>query len=183
MRIGIDIDDTITNTYDLVIEEVAKELNVQFKELREKNYNYDDLYKGCGFPPMSQKIFDVFANLVSKIELKDDSQEYLRKLHNEGHEIIFITARSHTRPGQNEEYLKKHDIKYSKLIEGAETKEKFAREEQIELFIDDSVKNCKEIKNVGIDVILFDAPYNKKCEDLRRVSSWKEIYEYINNKK
>ena len=39
------------------------------------------------------------------------------------------------------------------------------------------------LKNVGIDVILFDAPYNKKCEDLRRVSSWKEIYEYINNKK
>lgn len=38
MRLGIDIDDTITNTYDLVIQEVANHLEMPFDELREKKF-------------------------------------------------------------------------------------------------------------------------------------------------
>lgn len=183
MRLGIDIDDTITNTYDLVIQEVANHLEMPFDELREKNLSYDQLYEGSGFPPMSEQIFRVFSELVPIIPLKDDAKEYLDKLSNDGHELVFITARSHTLPGQNEKCLQNYNISYSKLIEGASSKVEFAKNENIDLFIDDSVKNCRNVKEAGIDVILFDAPYNKQCEDIKRASSWEEIYEYINTQR
>ena len=52
----------------------------------------------------------------------------------------------------------------------------------IDIFIDDSYRNCKLIKDgIGIPVLLFTTRYNikEKDESLIRVSNWYEIYNYL----
>ena len=55
----------------------------------------------------------------------------------------------------------------------------------VELFIDDSYKNCMEMASNGIEVFMVDAKYNYSLNDekIRRVYSWKEIYSLINSER
>lgn len=180
MKIGIDIDDTITDTYCKVLEYISAEKNIDLDELKSRNYDYDELYKGGEYPPMSDFIWDNFSKLIPVIEPKPNAKEIMEKIIEDGHEIILITARSHALPNQNKEYLEEKKIPYTKLYEKISDKAKVAREEGIKLFIDDSERNCKQVLSENIKVLLFDAPYNKKCSDLTRVENWESVYDIIN---
>lgn len=180
MKIGIDIDDTLTDTYCKVLEYVAKEENINLEELKSKNYDYDDLYNGKDYPPMSELIWNNFYRIVPNIEPKSEVSEILYKIMRDGHEIILITARSHVKQEQTIEHLRKYDIPYNKIFDCIDDKGKLAKDENIELFIDDSINNCRQVFSNNIKVFLFDAPYNRKCNDFPRVCSWKEVYEKIN---
>ncbi len=182
MKIGIDIDDTITDTYCEVLKFVSDTLEIDYEELKAQKLNYDEIYDGKLYVPMRDEIFNHFYLIVPKIKVKPDAIEVLTKLKDEGNEIILITARSHTYPGQNEEFLKNAGIPYTKLYEKAKKKAEIAKEENIDLFIDDSVNNCKAVKNEKIKVLLFDAPFNEREKTLKRVRSWKEVYSIINKR-
>lgn len=183
MKIGIDIDDTITDTYYKVLEYISKEKNIDFETLKEKNYNYDELYDGVDYPPMGEFIWNNFYKIIPTIEVKKDAVKIMEKIINDGHEIILITARSHAKPNQTEEYLKEKRVPYNKFFECIHDKGKLAKEENIDLFIDDSINNCSQVLRNNINVLLFDAPYNKNCNDYNRVCNWKEVYEYIEKNK
>ena len=45
----------------------------------------------------------------------------------------------------------------------------------IDLFIDDHVNNCLEVKKVGIEVLLF----NDKYEGLNSVDNWLEVLKCV----
>ena len=45
----------------------------------------------------------------------------------------------------------------------------------IDLFIDDYINNCLEVKNRGIKVLLF----NSKYEGLDNVNSWLDVLKYV----
>ena len=75
--------------------------------------------------------------------------------------------------------LNKNNICCDKLICTFD-KAKICVNEQIDLFIDDSIENCKKVSDMGIKTLLFNSKGNKNLNtDLNRVNSWKEIYEYI----
>ena len=44
MRIGIDIDDTITNTYKEIVKILSYNNNIDFLYLYNMNLNYDELF-------------------------------------------------------------------------------------------------------------------------------------------
>lgn len=180
MKIGIDIDDTITDTYYKVLEFVSKEKNIEFDILKSKNYDYDELYDGVDYPPMGDFIWNNFYKIIPNIKVKENAVEIMEKIIDDGHEIILITARSHAKPNQTKEYLKENKVPYTKFYECIHNKGELAQDEKIDLFIDDSVKNCKQVLDRNIKVLLFDAPYNKKCKDYNRVCSWNEVYNFIN---
>ena len=50
----------------------------------------------------------------------------------------------------------------------------------IDLFIDNDYKNVYDALSNGIDAILMGDDYNKDEREVKRVESWKEIYDYVN---
>ncbi len=182
MRIGIDIDDTICNTWDFVIPYLSKHFKISSSVLKNSDKSYCEACN-CTYLEYCKFAKKYYSIISLKYKLKPNVRKILKKLKADGHEIIFITARSingfYDPYKISSKYLDKHKIPYDKLIANVHKKAPICLEENIDLFIDDSINNCIEVANNNIPVLLFDASYNKKCELFKRVFSWKEIYKEV----
>ena len=191
MNIGIDIDDTISYTFEETYPAAKKfvENDLGRKVVNEDfsttvDYNYIE-----NVLQINQEEMEEFwrKNLVSLIE---NSVEVINKLKEEGHNIIIITARwnedycdseKHTK-----EWLKKYNISYDKLYTGAETKKQIAIDEKLDLFIDDSIRNCEDVSSANIESYLFASKINiknPKSQNFNILYTWDEVYEKINSRK
>ena len=81
----------------------------------------------------------------------------------------------------SKEWLKRNNICFDELIVNAQNKADIASDKNIDYFIDDSIKNCEEVSQRGIKSYLFSAEINKhyNSDSIKKVYSWKEIYENI----
>ena len=191
MRIGIDIDDTITNIKDKLTNaalEYAKSLN---KNVQNIDYNIVDIYNNGN---IYQKLFNfnyeelkyflgtIQEEITDNVIPRENCVEVINKLHNDGNEIYIITARDkefHEDPYlQSKEFLDKNSIYYDKLIVNARNKAMACIENNIDLLIDDSISNCLNSDNFGIDTITIG---NKNNRGIKNVDNWEEIYDYIKN--
>lgn len=184
MKIGIDIDDTMADTFDYLMPYVAEFFNIDIKYLKDNNISYSNLPKKMKEQELefAKKYYD---KVIPNTPFKPKVAEYINKIKELGHEIIIITARDKTL--YTEEYkttieeLKNNNIHYDKLICDFD-KAKVCKTEKIDLFIDDSIVNCRKVNELGIETILFSSKSNINDKtDLYRVNSWKEIYEKIKN--
>lgn len=179
MRIGIDIDDTITNTYEVIIKLLSEHYGISYDELYNKHYDYKVLIK------MYDEYFEIFKEnmneLALNLELKDNVKEIIDKL-SEDNEIHFITARTNFEYidcyTTSKMFLDKNNIKYDSLNVGIKDKGEFLSENNIDILIDDSEEKCMSAIEHNKDYLLFDSAYNKES-NLKRVMNWKEVYEYI----
>lgn len=186
MNIGMDIDDTITNT--------SKEIDIWAKEYTEKVLKrkfelqeleiFDSMWARHLYNwtiEEDKNFWDLYyEKIMENVKPKDDAVEVINELekHNE---IIIITARWDR---ENEiiskitkKWLEQNNIKYSKLFMGYKDKRNIAKENNIELFIDDSYITCKEIFNIGIRTMMMNSRINHHFNDrnIERVFTWKEI--------
>ena len=58
-------------------------------------------------------------------------------------------------------WLEKNNIKYNELFLGHKDKRKIIQDNNIEVFIDDSLKTCMEIYEMGIKTLIMDSRINK----------------------
>lgn len=158
MRIGIDIDDTMANIKDKLnaaAMQYAKSLN---KDVKNIDYNIVDVYKNGN---IYQKLFNfnyeelkyflgtIQEEITDNAIPRENCVEVINKLHNDGNGIYIITARD---------------------------KGKVCIENNIDLLIDDSISNCLNVDNLGIDTIIIG---NKNDRGIKNINNWQEIYEYI----
>ncbi len=191
MKIGIDIDNCIANFDDTLLKEYLK----HDKELRNTgiiNENPEYLRRGM-FDWTIQEENDFYnshiENVAKSLKPIKDSPYYIKKLKEDGHEIIIITGRNNGEYKDpynlTKEWLNKYSIFYDELIftnaYDKHAKSKVCLENNIDLMIEDSIKISVDLVNSGIEVYTMNTRYNKKEESLNRVSSWKEIYERISN--
>jgi uncharacterized HAD superfamily protein len=107
--------------------------------------------------------------------------ETINKLKEEGHEIILITARWNDIGVDTEsitkKWLKKHGIKYDKFIMNAQDKGEVAFENKLDVFVDDSLKNCLSVDSRGIKTYIMDNRCNTECNhpNVKRVYSWAHL--------
>lgn len=195
MRIGIDIDNVISNFDDTLLKEYLK----HDKELRNTgiiNKNPEYLRKGMFDWTEEEENSFYDANIEDfaiKLRPIEDSVCYIRKLKEDGHEIYIITGRNNGEykdPYElTKEWLNKYDIIYDKLIftnaYDKHAKSEVCLENNIDLMIEDSTRISLDLINNGIKVYTMNTRYNQKEQTLDRVSKWKEIYERISklNKK
>ena len=68
-----------------------------------------------------------------------------------------------------------------KLYMNYQDKKELIKEIKIELFIDDSVKFCEDMENLGIKTFIMSSRINKEINTGKaiRVKNWIEIYEKI----
>lgn len=195
MNIGIDIDDTIANTYDVLFKYVQEYTIHDIVTDREKN-NRDmiaQMYRTNfrnGDKKQDKEFFNrYYEKTVLKVKPKMNAIENIKKLKEEGNQIYLITARFPSEKFNIEEltkgWLKKYDIPYDKLILDSENKVITAKEHCIDIFVDDNIKNCTEMAKVGIKTYIMDTIVNKDFidENIERVYSWSQLYQKIEDYK
>ena len=192
MKIGIDIDNVISNFNDTLLTEYL----LHDKELRNSgiiNKNADYIRKGM-FDWNEDEETNFYKNNIERIAKKlgviEGAKEYIDKLHDDGHIICIITGRDngeYTEPyNMTKKWLEDNSIYYDNLIltdaydKRAKTKQ--CLEHNIDIMIDDSASICSDCIENGITTILMDTPYNK-YSNIQRVKSWKEFYRYVSNYK
>lgn len=179
MKIGIDIDNTICSTdevIDIKIKEYIKEHGMSQEEFFGDSSNIDKFYK--------EKILEVIA----EDPVKDDFLRVLNKL-KVNNEIIIVTARNEklvkiyqSMRQATKDWLAKNNIYYDKYFDDAyiEGKVKVCKDEAIDIIIDDDINNYIAFKENGIKTLLFD-DRGKYLDVVDRVGSWKEVEDILFN--
>lgn len=189
MRIGIDIDNVISNFNDVLLKEYLK----HDKELRNTGIiDNSPYYITVGmFDWSKEENDDFYYNNIQRIAMSlkplRNAKQTIDKLKQEGNEIYIISSRDngeYVNPYEmTVEWLEKYNIKYNKLIlTDKYQKGPVCKEYKIDIMIEDSIKNCEDIENNGVKCFIMDTRYNKDETRFERVKNWREIYSEISER-
>lgn len=192
MRIGIDIDNTLTNiqkelneaAYNYAIK-LGKEIDssVISEDINNNGSFYKQKFK-FSYDELKYFLKEIMEKIINIAEPRAGVVEVIKNLRKEGHQIYIITARDsefHDDPYLlSKNWLDKNKIEYDKLIVNARKKAPVCIQENIDLFIDDQLNNCIEITKEGIQTIRISEDKDN-FENIETVDNWKQIYEYIQN--
>ena len=193
MNIGIDIDDTISETFETLlpysqkytIEDLKKESKIDFRA--DLSNHFYIVYMNNWTENEAINFWNkYYAEILKKVNIKTFAADVINKLREQGHKIYLITARWDM-PGDNvkeltRKWLAEKEVKYDELIINASDKAKLVEEKKIDIFIDDSFNNCKSIaENTNSKVYMMTSRVNGNLNDdkVKRVFSWPEIYDLI----
>ena len=193
MKIGIDIDNVISNFND----ELLKEYIIHDKEIKGNGIVNKNEYITKMFNWTDEEEKRFYKENIERIAINlkpiKDSVKYINKLKEIGCKIYIITGRDngdYSNPySMTVNWLKKYNIYYDELFivdsYNSHTKTEICLKNNIDIMIDDSKRICEDIKRHGITAFLMDTPYNRDTNEFIRVHTWKEIYKMINryNKK
>lgn len=142
MRIGIDIDDTIKNTYYRLLKKLRKFINMIIMNCYKK-YNYSKIYELLFF---NNKRINNFDEILKDVDLKTNAKNVINVL-SKKYKIYFITARNNNEYSEpyiyTEKFLKNNNIDYKVLAVDIRDKGKYCKENSIDLFIDDNIYNSE----------------------------------------
>lgn len=186
MRIGIDIDGTLTNLVDRVIaygQEYELENNLPFG-LSNPNTDYFSLAFEWG-NVIGKKFWRDSFNKINSTAPRALAKKYLDLLHEKGHEIYVVTARSYEEFSDpyaySKKWLKKYKIPFDKLIVNASNKGAVCEENHIEAFLDDNPINCDSTSAAGVKTFMMHnflaENYNNPA--VKKVYSFVEFYREI----
>ena len=191
MRIGIDIDNTLTDVkdrlnkaaynYAISLDKDIKMPSDFFEDINNDGKTYQDAFQ---FSDDELKYFlkDIQESITNAAIPRDNAKEVIDKLKGLGHEIIIVTARDsefHDDPYKlSKDWLDKNNILYDKLIINAREKASVCKKENIDIFIDDQLQNCLNISKEGIKTIMISDKTNN-LENITTLKNWNEIYYII----
>lgn len=181
MTIGIDIDDTMTNSSELIMEYAKKYFRSDDDDF------INDILRSSKIDNQLESFYNEYLpEMISKYTLKDNVRDVIGRLKSNGHKIIIITARGYTIKKDLEkithDYFERHDLSVDKMIFMARDKLDSCIENKVDLMIDDSITVLNNIRASGIRTLLFTSICNKNIQtDLDRVESWLELEKYIND--
>ena len=185
LRIAVDIDDTITETFEYMMPYVAEFYHVELEYLKKNNISTSSLTDDMR-EKQAEFMNTYFESALLNVPIKEGAVFYLKKLKALGHKIFIVTARCENMCRgayeKTKEFLEQNQIPFDELINDYE-KAKVCKEKKIDILIDDSVYNCEMVQNEGIPVLLFDCKSNENetVEEIPRVYNWEEIYCYLQN--
>ena len=176
MRIGIDLDDTICRTTEIVhekMDEYAVRNNIDVLEIMNHEL-------------VREKFFDEYLPVIySDAVIKHDVKDVIRRLRNKGNEIFIITGRKKTQVPNimeiTDRWLEKNEVVVDGIFTSAygESKADVCKRENIDLMIDDNPYNYKTVVGTGCKCLLFD---DRGKYDLKEhyATSWLDVEAYIN---
>ena len=166
MRIGIDIDDTLVGTSES-FDKVIKKHKINFsKKFKDK---------------LTSEEWDFICNnyleeILMGAVIKEGAKEVINYLSSLGCELIIITARSNKYCDVIEkrtlEFIRDENLKFDEMYFNQQKKSDLAKKLKIDLMIDDNIDVYNNMKNDGIDCILFGD----------KIKTWEEVLKYIEKK-
>lgn len=186
MIIGFDIDDVIFDTSGAM-----RNILGEIKDEELIAHKLDVMRGDVSIPAVAKFLKKYLIVAVKEGKAKPGAAEIIHNLRKNGCKVILITARGEKNfPGTvtaNEKALKDAGIEYDKVVYNSADKVDACQENGVEIFVDDSPKNCTEVKyELGIPVIGFESEITR--ESLREagvpsVDNWqdleKKLLEYI----
>ena len=147
--IGIDNDDTITNTFDKAEEYLINHIEY---------IPYDELYEG-----KTERAINFAKERLETIQReclpKEHAIEVIKRLKDKGYKIIIITARGSELKYDHEkitkDYFKKYNIPYDDMIFSSINKGLDCKNNNIDILIDDREENLDSAIDYGIIPIKF----------------------------
>lgn len=182
MKIAIDIDDTICDTWEYSLPFFSEYYKIDLELLKQKiTYRYNIQ----GFTNRAYLTFlkECQHKFINDVPLKENVREVINQLKKDN-EIIFITARSDKTYKDayqvSSKYLKQNKIYYDKLYVSGGNKAEICKKENVDLLIDDNIDNCLKTLEIGIDILCFNPD---KEINLESINTWNEVIEYIERRK
>lgn len=196
MVIGLDIDDTITDTFGVMfayaekftIENLKREIKVEHVD-DVTNTDYVQAMHGWNNEDELKFFKKYYQTIVEKTTPYFLAVDIINKLKGEGHKIVLITARFDMTTDDGffdveaatKKWLQKHGIHYDKLIINAQNKGEVAEQNNVDIFVDDSLKNCLSVASKGIKTFIMDnrCNANSNSELVSRVYTWPHLEQEI----
>lgn len=182
MNIGIDIDDTLVDSSKGAVKDIQK-----YDATGDIVKYVEEIMRG-EIPNENIKKFlnDYSLPILRNAKVKKSAADVIRRLRNGGHKIIFITSRTDDAckglQDKTLEYLKKNEIEYDKILFNSLDKAKVCMENEIDVMVDDSIKHCEAVENIGIKAFLFNSLVNiGKKTAVKRINTWKKLEKEIEN--
>lgn len=188
MRIGIDIDGVLTDMEKFLADYGSKYCVENNLPVDIKDIEYDEFKTFNWTEEQGIKFWNEYIiYYATKYQARAFTSEIIKKLKEEGHEIYITTARNDY--GVPKEYigkmrgeivakwLEENEIPYDKIIYTEGSKLPYVVGNYIELMIEDSPENIKEISS-KVPTFCYNCLYNKDVEgeNITRVYSWYDIY-------
>ena len=188
MRIGIDVDGVLLDTYGFMLHYGRKFFRKGPVNI--SGYSIEEIFGVSGLPVLMFGMRWFFPYYCRKYPPYKGASEVYSKLRKGGNAIYQITARKFALSrspigiysyNSLKKWLRKNRFYYDKLIlcdekKAANEKLRHCRRYKISLMIEDNPETALTLAEHGITVILFDAPYNKNVvsERVIRVKNWGE---------
>ncbi len=188
MVIGIDMDDTICSTNELIIEVADKYDKEVLGGSGVKDINAYEFTEMMGWEKeMKGKFFaDRLEYIMDNAPIKEGAREVINRLHDNGWKILIISFRKDKYLSDpfklTKDWLDRNDIHYDKIFVNTGTKTDECIENKVNLFIDDKESHCEDVSSAGIDVLLFTNAYNHEEKRFKRVDNWYQVEDYIKEK-
>lgn len=172
LTIGIDIDDTITKTFEKSEEYLLK---------HNEYIPYEELYQG-----KTERAINFVKKRLETIQNecipKENAIEVIKRLKDKGNKIVIITARGSEIPYNYEkvtkEYLKKYDIPYDKLIFKSLNKGLDSKNNNVDILIDDREENLDSAIEYGVKPIKFKS-IREPISKYPTFDSWLNLEKYL----
>ena len=180
MKIGIDIDGTITTPY-YWLEFFNKHFNKSLEGKDIKSYEYYpelDITKE-EFIRFRSENLEKIHNLA---DLRLDAAAYINLLYFEDMDTHIITAREEKLTPLTKKWLQKNGVVYKGLYHlGTTAKTNLALQLELDVFIEDRFETAMDMVNCKIPTILFNTHYNQLGHHpmIYRVNTWKEAYNIL----
>jgi len=179
VRIGIDIDGVVSDSYPAWLEELNRHYGKNITVI-------DDYAMHLVFDVPWDDMNNFFIANVERLFMMAEpvcgAKEGIETLLREGHELVYITARTPEEKDVTVRWLTLHGIPHEHvLFTGFKSKVDLVKQWGIEAFIEDYQVNAKMIAESGVPVFLLNTTYNQVdlSTGITRCQSWNEILEEI----
>lgn len=191
MNIGIDIDDTISNTFETFLpyleKFVCQDLNRKLDLNLSSRIDYYNIVEKYGLSEEEARVFwtKYYVLMLENVKPKENAVEIINKIKENGNKIVLITARIDDEivdaRAITEKWLEVNKINYNKLIINSHNKLEIAKEEKIDIFVDDSIRNCEMVSSGNIKTYMMLTKNNEyyENENIEKITCWNEFYENV----
>lgn len=185
MRFGFDIDDTLINLRGHAISVYNQKLNQNVGEDTFRQMKTLKIHEAFGLT--TEEGNAMWVNSMEEIYFSDcpayeGALELLQELHEEGHEIFYITSRPKKYCQQTRTWMKKHGFPVvdEHFYCGMQDFEKIniITSLQLDYYFDDKPAVLETMNNISTKIFVKDQPYNQKV-NLPRLKEWSEFTELV----
>lgn len=186
MIIGLDIDDVIFDTSGVMRDILDEPKNKELASIK-----LDVMRGDASIPAVAKFLKEYLIVAVNNGRPLPGAVKVIHDLRGRGNKIVLVTARGDKNfPGTlagNEKALAKYGIEYDTIVYDSADKVEVCRENGVEIFVDDSPRNCVEVgRELGIPVIGFASDITRDSlreAGITSVDNWqdleKKLLEYI----
>lgn len=190
MKIGIDLDEVLVNTFGPFLNYYNSKYNTNFQLEDIRSYYLEEVF-GCSREQVIITMYQfqntpVFTNLPPADKAALSINQLSRK-----NELYVLTSRPEISRSQTETWIAKHfplllqNLYFTSDFHPNNSKPKsgLCLDLRIELMLEDAPDYALECAESGIKTLLFKKPWNKKVrhKNITRVENWQEALKEISS--